>query len=243
MVVVVFAFLAEFIFPNVTKNVLNFAINPFWRLGGGTADFIHDATFVLSSKKSLILENENLKNEFLTQNALLARLAILSEDNARMKVLLNRASTTNMMVASVLRRPPASPYDTLVLDAGSVDGVKNGARVFAPGRVLIGTVSSVSYNSSVVDLYSYPNKKTDVVLGESSISAVAVGRGGGNFRIELPVETGVDVGEHVKAPGISSELFGVVERIDRDSTDSIQTIYFKNSFNIFNLDFVEIEKI
>jgi cell shape-determining protein MreC len=240
---VVFFFIsAEFIFPVFARGIFTAIISPFWSIGDETMDKSGEVSSVLRSKISLIHENESLKNELLTHDALRARLAILAEDNARMKALLNRASTTNMVVGAVLRRPPSSPYDTLVLDAGSRDGIHDMARVFAPGKVLIGTVTSLGSGTSIVTLFSSPEQKTDVVVGEGLIPAVAFGRGGGNFQIKLPSEVGISEGDYIRAPGLSSELLGVVEKISKDSTGSTQTIYFKNSFNMNNLDIVEIEK-
>ena len=57
------------------------------------------------------------------------------------------------IIAGIVARPPASPYDTLVLSAGSEEGVTLGMEAFGAGGVPLGVVSSVLANFSRVTLF------------------------------------------------------------------------------------------
>ena len=51
----------------------------------------------------------------------------------------------------------------------------------------------------------------------------------------------MSVGDTIVAPGISHRIFGVVESIDINPTDSFQIVRFTTPVNIFELDKVLIE--
>ena len=57
------------------------------------------------------------------------------------------------ILAGVVARPPVSPYDTLVLAAGRVDGVEVGMEAFGAVGVPVGVVSSVLEDFSRVTLF------------------------------------------------------------------------------------------
>jgi hypothetical protein len=79
-----------------------------------------------------------------------------------------------------------------------------------------------------------------VVLGSSSISVEAIGIGGGNFNIFLPREVEVKENDVIVIPSITSNIFGIVEKVNFKETDSFQTVLFKSPVNISELSFVEV---
>ena len=96
---------------------------------------------------TLALQNEKLMNE----NAALA-----NENQALLKKTASISGLvpdTRGIIAGIVARPPASPYDTLVLSAGSAEGVTLGMEAFGAGGVPLGVVSSVLANFSRVTLF------------------------------------------------------------------------------------------
>ncbi len=88
--------------------------------------------------------------------------------------------------AGVLARPPESPYDSLVVAAGSADGIATGAEVFSSGGIPIGTVASVTAHSATIQLLSTPGVTTNGWVGENRIPLTLSGMGAGAFTAILP---------------------------------------------------------
>jgi cell shape-determining protein MreC len=141
----------------------------------------------------------------------------------------------------VLTRPPFSPYDTLIIDAGFRDGINNRDRVYANASVAIGEVTAVYRSSSVVTLYSSPSYSLPVSIGESKSEVEAIGRGGGNFRAIVPAEFDVEIGDEVRLIDSRSMVLGIVEEVEVDSTGSLQTVLFKSPIPFSDLSSVEVK--
>src|SRR5690242_17453579 len=68
-----------------------------------------------------------LRAELASTTAALADRDLLAAQNAQLRAELNRAPSGSEIAASVLMGPPGVPYDTLLVDAGSAQGVVSGA--------------------------------------------------------------------------------------------------------------------
>ncbi|OGZ08271.1 MAG: hypothetical protein A3C13_04485 [Candidatus Lloydbacteria bacterium RIFCSPHIGHO2_02_FULL_50_11] len=219
-------------FGTVTRPFLaaNFSVAEWW---GGNRQ-------MLASKSSLIAENKRL-NETLDRMSLGAySREALRNENERLKAVLGRASGRSLLLARVLATPGRSPYDTLLLDVGQDDGIGIGMKVFVEGDFAIGEVSKVMNASSVVTLYSSYGNELPVTMGSSSIPASAKGVGGGNFRISLPKNAEVAVGDIVHIPSIAPQYAGVVAAVDHPEGSSLQDIYLRWPFNVHTLSWVYI---
>ncbi len=195
-----------------------------------------------SSKKSLTLENEELKRQIESKTAeLLNYHLLLDENNALKEILGRKKEEVPLVLASILSKPNQSPYDTLIIDLGDNKGIKVGSMVFASANIPIGRVAAVySYTSKVV-LFSSPGQRTEVVTPVNDIFTEAVGRGGGNFEIQLPRDVSLEKGTEVTLPGINSYVLGIVEDVASESRDSFQKILIVSPVNIQELKFVQVE--
>ncbi|HYF10110.1 MAG TPA: hypothetical protein VD967_00705, partial [Candidatus Paceibacterota bacterium] len=93
--------------------------------------------------------------------------------------------------------------------------------------------------SALVKLLSAPGEEQEVMIG-SSTPAKAIGVGGGNFRILLPKGSAVAVGDPIVFPSISPRIFGKVEEIESDASDTFERVYFQSPVNLFELRWIEI---
>jgi len=236
--VILFAYLLS---TNFSKNIL-FAIGkPLWGISSSVVTFWDSNIEVFRSKKSLIEENNNLLAEIESSRKDLLFLDLAKKENETLKDLLNRKKLKdNLILASVLVKPGFSPYDTLIVDAGKNDNISVGELVMAGASVFIGEVAEVYDSSSKIKLYSSPGEKINVLVGPNNILKEAQGIGDGNFKIEVPKEVGVKVGDSVVIPSINTNVFGIVEKVESKETDSFQTVLFKNPVNIHELKFVEV---
>ena len=190
-------------------------------------------------------ELERLRTELALAEALLADRDVLLRENIDLKSRLGRTPEVGTtLLAAVLLRPPATPYDTLVLDVGLDEGVSAGDLVFSAGSVVIGRVTEVYRSSSRATLYSAPGEAHDaLVFAEGgSVPIIMEGQGGGSFKGQLPQGVEVSVGDPVLFPDINPILAARVAATEVASNESFQTIYLQLPANPFSLRFVEVRK-
>jgi rod shape-determining protein MreC len=241
IVMILFVFFAILFSFQWSRAILFSVGKPFWQIGSGINTFFSNSFEILRSKVSLISENQSLQDKITKGQKDEELNNILIQENADLKDLLGRkTSSSKTILASVLIKPSFSPYDTLIVDVGTDEGIAVGDMVSVDGNVFIGQISEVYANSSKVILYSSPDQKVLVLVGSNNVLKEAVGIGGGNFKIELPREIDVKEGDSVMIPSISPNIFGIVEKVEYKEADSFQTVLFKNPVNIAELKWVEI---
>ena len=237
--VVVLIFLILILATGPARNTLFFISDPIWKLENS---IMNSSLFeYFKSKQGLIDEKTALEQKLFLDGNLMSLNTTLQAENDSLKDLLGRKDTKQKTVlASVLVKPPQIPYDSLVVDIGEDYGLKVGDKVMASANVYIGEVSEVLPHSAKITLYSTPGKKLSVVLGASSVTAEAVGMGGGNFNVSLPREVEVKEGDVIVIPSITTNVFGIVEKVNFKDKDSFQTVLFKSPVNVSELNFVEV---
>lgn len=191
-------------------------------------------------------DNTLLRAELASTSALIADRNALYQENLELKNRLGRVGTASVILAGVLLRPPAIPYDTLLVDAGEVEGVHAGDFVSAGGTTRIGTVGEVYAHTSRVILFSSPGQTYDALLHLASTTHVVPismqGQGSGSFMGQVPAGTPVKVGDSIIFPGIASSLAGSVSSVLFDPKQSFATLYARLPVDLLSLRFVEIEK-
>jgi cell shape-determining protein MreC len=188
-------------------------------------------------------ESAQLRAELASTTAALSDRNVLYQENLALKALYGRSVRTPSVVASVLLRPPATPYDTLTIDAGSSEGVVQGALVSAGGSTLIGTVSEVYNSNARVTLFSTPNATYSATIALAAepgkvIPITLTGEGGGSFSAQVPAATPVAIGDAIMIPGIATGYAGTVSYIDKQDGESFQTVYMHLPVDPFELQFV-----
>jgi cell shape-determining protein MreC len=183
----------------------------------------------------------------LATEGLVADRNALYQETLDLKARLGRTDVSpHRVLAGVVLRPPASPYDTLVIDAGSRHGVVVGDRVSAGGTTMLGTVQEVFDTTARVLLYSAPGAKYEGLLHPSApAGAVPVsveGQGGGSMRAQVPTGTTVAVGDEVLLPGIAGGITARVAHYDHDGSESYITLYFALPIDPQSLRYVEVWK-
>jgi len=227
-IVVLFA-LFRFVAPNAFLTVMT----PFFSAGSFTYE--HTSSIFISISHSQSLHNKN--NKLILQNeALINRNRALS---TRVDTLTKLIGTTTPsaygVVASVLARPTQSPYDTLVIDAGTESGSVVGDVVTASGGIPIGTIKDVSSLSARVLLFSSPGIKTIAWVGMANNPITLKGTGAGTFTASIPHQTKITIGDLVFVPGSPSFAIGSVVGVDAVPGIVMETLRIKPFINIFSL--------
>ncbi len=146
------------------------------------------------------------------------------------------------VVATVLIRPPQSPYDILTIDSGTDEGVLVGDQVYAWSGFPLGEVIDTEKSRSIVKLFSAPGNKIEVFIGTSTTAVQAEGRGGGNFFLKLPKVSNIKNGDLVARRFLPPEVFSSIESVDSNAGEAYTYAYFKLPINLNNLVYVLVKK-
>lgn len=188
-------------------------------------------------------ENARLRAEIESLSALAADRQLLYEENLYLKRLMGRESSVDTVLAAVVMRPPGSPYDTLIVDAGHNAGLVPGSLVSAGGAALIGTVSQVYAETSRVTLFSSPGEQHEALLRRSEdevLPITLVGQGAGAFFAEVPAGTAAMVGDAVVFSGLGTGILGVVSAVEVEDSRSFEQLHVRLPANVQHLRFVEV---
>ena len=140
----------------------------------------------------------------------------------------------------MLEKPPHSAYDTLLIDGGASAGFAAGETVYAGGDTPIGTIQEVAASSALVKLYSAPGESTEARLSATGTDVTLVGRGGGDFSVQVPQELVVAPGATVVSKDIDPHVLALFQKVTSDARDPFQTLLLSSPVNVNDLSFVEI---
>jgi cell shape-determining protein MreC len=213
--------------PRVLPGIFLGIISPLWK-----AD--RDAKLGATNMEELRSAYASMVSNRERENA-------LQNENAELKSLMERTSLSKPLLATVLKKPPFSAYDSFILDVGESGGVKMGQTVYALGDIPIGRIGEVFAGTSRVLLYSSAGEQFDVLIGPSNIETQAVGKGGGHFEVSLPRDTKIVPGDKVHIPSLGNSFVGTVEGLASEPSEPFAKILFRQPFNLYEQRWVIID--
>ncbi len=225
------------------RNTVTLAVYAFagavWGVGDSASSGWSSFTTNFRSKDALVLENDTLRADVNRMQAQVLDRNLLYEKVNKLEGMFGRVQGDNRTVAYVLAGPGLSPYDTLVVDAGTDKGVAIGDIVVYTGSGAIGEVVEVTALSSKIKLYSSPGEEHLVNIGGRFIPAKALGKGMGNFEAKVPEGSAILVGDNVTS---SKEglLLGTVSLVEGEPSLPFARVFFRVPFNITEIRSVEI---
>jgi len=232
----------SFFFSNEIRGAGRTILTPLWVVREAVfSPFVKIGQF-FSFKSNLIEKNKGLEEENATLKLKSFDYDILLQENELLKNSLGRKDTESFVFAKVLSKPPISPYDTLVLDIGSLDGVLLGSKVYLSSNVIIGLVKNVTSHTSLVELFSSSSQVNQLTVLRTGSSFSISGRGGGNLQIEVPKDTDIIWGDTFVYPDLKTSVLGTVYYIDSTSQGSFKTVYIRLFANIFEVSSVFVSK-
>ena len=149
-----------------------------------------------------------------------AGLQQFQRDNQRLRGMLQLDRSGGSLVsAAVISREPGGWWQQLELGKGSLDGIKAGDPVLAPGG-LIGRVSSVTPSTARVQLLTDSGSRLGVLVARVQRHGLLVGQGTARPRLQfLEKDTGVRPGDVITTSPASTLvppnlLVGVVQSVN-----------------------------
>lgn len=212
---------------------------PLWRVGQSISS--HLSSGAATESKS------DLKSE---RDTYAAQVAALSSQNAALEakvsdltnLLGTRTQPAPGIVASVRARPPVAPYDVLIIDQGTSDGVMIGALVTGNGGTPIGTIGQADATQSRVTLFSTHGIQTSAWVGNTRIPVTLTGAGAGAFTAGVPKAAGVQVGDGVYIANNGAYPVGTVVKIEEDPSSPTVGLDVRPYANPFSLAWVTVAK-
>jgi cell shape-determining protein MreC len=217
-------------------------VSPVWRGENAVSRTFRHAAEAVKLHSSLVAENLALRDRVASLELELAAAPFSSVSEVEGFGEPAARERAAGVTAAVLTRPPQSPYDLFVIDAGEHDGLTAGAIVSLPEGPVLGTVSDVFASSAKVKLFSTAGEETSAVLERDNVPVVLEGAGGGTFKVRVPRETAAVPGDRILSADSAGNLLAVVEGVEVAATDSFKEILARSPANIFSVRTVSVSR-
>ncbi|MEK7187171.1 MAG: rod shape-determining protein MreC [Patescibacteria group bacterium] len=211
---------------------------PIWKSESAVSQSLRNTVSILRSKTELIRANRELEEKIRSYEIEQITFANWQEREQELLTLLERQKENPGVAAAVLTHPSQNPYDMLLVDVGSNQRVRHGDKAKLPEGPLLGAVTEVFANTAKVRLFSSVGERTNAVLERGSVPVKIIGNGGGTFKLSLPRDVAVEIGDKIFSPGLKPRLVAVVGDISMKPTDSLKEVLLKSPANIFSLRFI-----
>jgi rod shape-determining protein MreC len=232
IVIVIIVVGLQFFAPHILPGLFSAVARPFWRV-----EFAIESG-VLRSPESLLSQNEALKRELEGSDIRLQTVQALEKENDELKAMLGRSTTTPSLLAAVLKRPPLTAYDELIIDVGADFKLASGTPVYTPEHIRIGYITQISSQTAKVRLLSSPGERFEVVIGQYNEPATGVGRGGGQYEAQVSHEAKVSEGDFVNIPSLNNTPVGTITAKISDPSEPFDVVLFAPAINIYKLRWV-----
>lgn len=167
------------------RSQMGLVLTPFYWLADLPVRVWDGVSDQFTSRSTLIAENEKLKAEALLMQRRLQKLATLTEQNVRLRELLNSAALVDekVLVGELIGVDPNPFTHRILIDKGEKDGVFLGQPVL-DARGLMGQVVEVMPYTARVLLLTDTTHSIPVQVNRNGLRAIASGTGNPE-RLEL----------------------------------------------------------
>ena len=196
-----------------------------------------DVSTYIQSKNKLKEENKALMKEIERNRAEM----ILEEDFKRdYQALLEIAhiAPKESIIARVIPAPRSHSFGTITINKGVEEGITIGMKVVLYDTILVGFVEELFTHNSRIRLLSSFNTKTQLKLGESGSTVLAIGRGGSMLVITVPRGFPIAVGERLLFIDTAPLLAGFIDTVKKPGAEAIQEIQAIIPFDPTTISFV-----
>lgn len=187
-----------------------------------------------ASHSELLAENERLKAQSLLLEQKLQKLASLTEQNLRLRELLNSTTLVNekAVVSELIGIDPNPSTFRYLIDKGSNDGVFIGQAVL-DAKGIMGQVVDVMPYSAWVLLITDNTHSIPIMVNRNGLRAIATGTGEDLLEIRyVPNNEDIQVNDLLVSSGLGGNFpagypVAIVSAIEHDNGTPFATIYAK----------------
>lgn len=195
----------------------------------------------LRDRNELLKNIEDLEKQLIYEQDVDGAEELLRRENEELRQLLGDKEEERIG-AAVIGRPSALPYDVIVLDKGTDDGVLINAPVYVSKDQVIGFVAATFAQTSVVTLATTPGFSSTVYIYGPDIYTTAEGMGAGTLRVNVPQGIELAEGNVVVLPSFSSGVYGTISVVESVPTKPEQYGYVSTDIPLSSLRFVSVGK-
>jgi len=231
----VVALVLGLVFRDATMGVISYIGKPVLKSALTVVRSTSFTSSLFGSKADLVRERDELKERNRILESEKEERTLSDSYSEDIKKVLEGAKDERI-IASVLSRPNFTPYDSLLLDKGSREGVRNSALLYGTGNRVIGYIAHAYETLSHAVLFSTAGIESVVYIPSTHALVRAVGAGGGVMRLTIPQSIDVQEGSLVSYPTLSPSPIGVISRIVKTETNPDIFAYVTladSPFNVF----------
>lgn len=193
----------------------------------------------LRDRNNLLGRIEELEKQLISKQSANGTEELLRQENEELRSLLGQENE-DRIGAAVIGRPSALPYDVIVLDKGSKDGVVADTPVYVGSNQVVGFVAAAFTHTSVVTLATTPGFSSTVYIYGPDIYTTAEGMGGGTLRVNVPQGIELASGNLVVLPSFTSGIYGEISVVESVPTKPEQYGYVSTEIPLSSLRFVSV---
>lgn len=205
---------------------------------------------VITAASRLAEENAGLHQQLNEREATIAKLRQVENENVTLRQDLRFAQThpeLRLVPAAVIGYSPISVDQSLTINVGTKNGLKEGQAVVSQG-FLIGKIKHITDSTAEVWLLANRNLVTPVRLTGSQTTGILSGGIQGMVISDIPVDTKIETGELVVTSNLeglypAGIAIGSVQEIISRQEEIFQTVRINSPINVSGINqvFVAIQ--
>lgn len=230
-----------------TREALLFVVSPFIKVTSATIRGVTGTWRDYVDLRALREENKRLQLETTTLKRRLEQLQDQALETQRLERLLamRQASRAEFLTARVVGKDATNWFKTILLDRGSLEGIRRNQPVLAPDG-LVGRVVEVTPSSARVQLLTDPVSAVGGLIQRTRVTGIVSGNLGAGARVRyLPLMADVAVGDEVLTSGMGGVfpkgiLIGRITSVERKSGALFQEATLQSAVDLSRLEEVLI---
>ena len=229
-----------FLVPKLVSGVVYIAWRPFDIVRVWVTESSDSLPQYLRDRSTLVEELQSLKAAAVVDLGNENTISKLQFENDQLRALVGEVPKERLL-ARVIARPNELPYDMLMLDRGTENGVTLHSPVFLGRDQLIGVVSDVRSKTSLVSLVTTSGFVSTAYVIGPNIYTFAEGMGGGILRVRIPQGIPLNVDDLVILPAVSvTGVFGSVTEVITSPTQPEQYGFVTLSSPLQSIQYVSV---
>ncbi len=233
------------------RTVVAYVFSPIERLFSKIGSGIGGVFGVASDVKSLVKENQGLKDKnekFIVENAKVKELE-RENDILREQLAYVKMSPYNLIPAFIIAADPNNFSQIHTINRGTTHGVKKDAPVLASDGILVGKIIEADFTNAKIRIITDSQFSLIAEVQGSGADGVVRGEHGLGLIMEMiPRDKIVKKGDTIVTSGLdknfpSKILIGEVEEVMNPENEIFQKVRIKSPINFKELESIYVIKL
>ncbi len=228
---------------SITRQAILLVVSPFLKITTVTVASVGQVWHDYVDLRHVREENIRLQSEVTLLQRRIDRLTEQALATQRLQRLLDlrAASPTSFLTARVIGKDATNWFQTLLVDRGSLNGVRRNMPVVAPDG-LVGRVVEVTPTSSKVQLLTDPLSAAGGLIQRTRVTGIVSGNLGAGLHVQyLPLMADVVVGDEVITSGMGGVFpkgipIGWITAVERRSGALFQEATLRPAVDLSRLE-------